>query len=170
MEHHLREDLAKQRAERKASVRQLMDKKSEVLTTYNTLFAPVVNFIQKYSTELNDYPIEFDAAFSIRKFPEHFFDYVGQQVSGSFYGKEAGMTRLNEIIESIDFADNDSIVSFPSTINHDLLVDRRDPAKPVAKNVADQIRKGHTEQELYNYLYGMEYVQPFFQLKIKLHE
>jgi ABC-type lipoprotein export system ATPase subunit len=166
VEHHLRDDLAKQRAERKALVRQLMDKKSEVLTTYNTLFAPVVNFIQKYSSELNYYPIEFDAAYSIRKFPEHFFDYVGQQVSGSFYGKEAGMTRLNETIESIDFADNDSIVSFPSTINHDLLVDRRDPAKPVAKNVADQIRKGHTEQELYNYLYGMEYVQPFFQLKM----
>lgn len=166
VDHHLREDLTKQRAARRASVKQLMDKKAEVLTTYNTLFAPVVDFIQKYSSELNDYPIEFDAAFSIRKFPEHFFDYVGQQVSGSFYGKEAGMTRLNEAIENIDISDIDSIVNFPASINGDLLVDRRDTTKLVAKNVADQIRKGHTQQELYNYLYGMDYVQPFFQLKM----
>lgn len=166
VDHHLREELTKHREARKASVRQLMDKKAEVLTTYNTLFAPVVDFIQNYSSELNDYPIEFDAAFLIRRFQEHFFDYVGQQVSGSFYGKEAGMTRLNEIIENIDISDIDSIVNFPSSINGDLLVDKRDTTKLVAKNVADQIRKGHTQQELYNYLYGMEYVQPFFQLKM----
>lgn len=166
VDHHLREDLTKQRAARRASVRQLMEKKAEVLTTYNTLFAPVVDFIQKYSSELNDYPIEFDAAYSIRKLPEHFFDYVGQQVSGSFYGKEAGMLRLNEAIENIDMQDIESIVDFPAAINGDLLVDKRDTTKIVAKNVADQIRKGHSQQELYNYLYGMEYVQPFFQLKM----
>lgn len=166
VDHHLREDLTKQRAARRALVRQLMEKKAEVLTTYNTLFAPVVDFIQKYSSELNDYPIEFDAAFSIRKLPEHFFDYVGQQVSGSFYGKEAGMLRLNEAIENIDMQDIESIVDFPAAINGDLLVDKRDTTKIVAKNVADQIRKGHSQQELYNYLYGMEYVQPFFQLKM----
>lgn len=166
VDHHLREDLSKQRTARRASVRQLMEKKAEVLTTYNTLFAPVVDFIQKYSSELNDYPIEFDAAFSIRKFPEHFFDYVGQQVSGSFYGKEAGMLRLNEAIENIDMQDIESIVDFPAAINGDLLVDKRDTTKIVTKNVADQIRKGHSQQELYNYLYGMEYVQPFFQLKM----
>jgi len=166
VDHHLREDLTKRREARKASVRQLMEKKAEVLTTYNTLFAPVVDFIQKYSSEFNDYPIEFDAAFSIRRFPEHFFDYVGQQVSGSFYGKEAGMTRLNEAIENIDISDIDSIVNFPSSINDDLLVDKRDTTKLVAKKVADQIRKGHSQQELYNYLYGMKYVQPFFQLKM----
>lgn len=166
VDHHLREDLVQLRTARSASVKQLMEKKAEVLTTYNMLFAPVVDFIQKYSSELNDYPIEFDAAFSIRKFPEHFFDYVGQQVSGSFYGKEAGMLRLNETIESIDITDIDSIVSFPLTINGDLLIDRRDLTKPVIKNVTDQIRKGHTQQELYNYLYGMDYVVPFFQLKM----
>ncbi len=166
VDHHLREDLSKQRIARRASVRQLMEKKAEVLSTYNTLFAPVVDFIQRYSSELNDYPIEFDAAFSIRKFPEHFFDYVGQQVSGSFYGKEAGMLRLNEAIESIDMQDIESIVNFPAVINGDLLADKRDSTKVVAKNVADQIRKGHSQQELYNYLYGMEYVQPFFQLKM----
>ncbi len=166
VEHRLRGDLSQLKTERHTSVVQLMNKKSEVLTTYNTLFAPVVEFIRKYSSELNDYPIEFDAAFSIRKFSEHFFDYIGQQVSGSFYGKEAGMTRLNEAIESIDLTSVDSIVAFPESINEDLLVDRRDASRPVAKNVADQLRKGHTQQELYSYMYGMDYVVPFFQLKM----
>ncbi len=166
VERRLQQDLSSLKAERHSSVVQLMKKKSEVLTTYNKLFAPVVDFIKRYSSELNDYPIEFDAAFSIRKFTEHFFDYVGQQVSGSFYGKEAGMTRLNESIESVDLSDINSIVAFPEHINSDLLFDRRDVSRPVAKKVADQLRKGHTQQELYSYIYGMDYVVPFFQLKM----
>lgn len=166
VEHRLQQDLSSLKAERHSSVIQLMKTKSEVLTTYNKLFAPVVDFIKKYSSELNDYPIEFDAAFSIRKFTEHFFDYVGQQVSGSFYGKEAGMTRLNESIESIDLSDIDSMADFPEHVNYDLLFDRRDASCPVAKKVVDQLRKGHTQQELYSYMYGMDYVVPFFQLKM----
>ena len=166
VEHRLQQDLSSLKADRHSAIVQLMRKKSEVLTTYNKLFAPVVDFITKYSSELNDYPIEFDAAFSMRKFTEHFFDYVGQQVSGSFYGKEAGMTRLNESIESIDMSNIDSIVAFPEHINSDLLFDRRDASRSVAKNVADQLRKGHTQQELYSYIYGMDYVVPFFQLKM----
>ncbi len=166
VEHRLRVDLSKLRTERHASVIQLMNKKSEVLTTYNTLFAPVVEFIRKYSSELNDYPIEFDAAFSIRKFSDHFFDYVGQQVAGSFYGKEAGMTRLNEAIEAIDLTNMDSIVAFSEGINDALLFDKRDTSRLVPKNVGEQLRKGHTQQELYSYMYGMDYVVPFFQLKM----
>lgn len=166
VEHRLRQDLTALYAERHSLLVQLMKKKSEVLTTYNTLFAPVVDFIKKYSSELNDYPIEFDAAFSVRQFTEHFFDYVGQQVSGSFYGKEAGMARLNESIESIVLSDIDSIVTFPEHVNDDLLFDKRDASRRSAKNVADQLRKGHTQQELYSYMYGMDYVVPFFQLKM----
>lgn len=166
VEHQLREDLALLRNERRSSVTRLMNKKAEVLSTYNVLFAPVVEFIQKYSSELNDYPIEFDAAFSIRKFSDHFFDFVSQQISGSFYGKEAGMTRLNELIEGIDLSSVDSIVAFPERVNDYLLLDRRDPMHPVTKLVSDQLRKGHTQQEIYAYLFGMDYVMPFFQLKM----
>ena len=166
VEHHLVADLRKLKNDRHASLVELMNKKAEVLTTYNRLFAPVVEFIQKYSAELNDYPIEFDAAFSVRKFSEHFFDYIGQQFSGSFYGKEAGMTRLNESIEAIDLSQVESIVAFPENINEALLHDKRDSQNPQIRNVADQLRKGHTQQELYAYMYGMDYVVPFFQLKM----
>ncbi len=166
VEHHLRTDLSQLRSERHTLLTQLMNKKSEVLTTYNILFSPVVEFIRKYSSELNDYPIEFDAAFSIRKFSEHFFDYISQQASGSYYGKEAGMTRINESIETVDLTNINSIVAFPEGINDDLLQDKRDASRIVVKNVADQLRKGHTQQELYSYMYGMDYVVPFFQLKM----
>ena len=76
------------------------------------------------------------------------------------------MTRLNEAIESINLSDIKSIVNFPLSINSDLLIDRRDTMKVIAKNVTDQIKKGHNQKELYDYLYEMDYVQPFFQLKM----
>lgn len=166
VDHQLKVDLNQLKTERETLVRVLMDKKSEVLSTYNTLFAPVVEFIKNYSSELNDYPIEFDADFTVRKFSEHFFDYVGQQVGGTFCGKEAGMIRLNEDIERIELNNIDSIVKFPSIINESLLFDKRDETRNIQKNVLDQLRKGHTQQELYDYLYGMDYIVPFFQLKM----
>ncbi len=43
-----------------------MQKKHQVLETYENLFAPVVKFIEDYHEELKDYPIEFDSTFSLR--------------------------------------------------------------------------------------------------------
>ena len=166
VEHHLNEDISKLRQERKGLVLSLITKKSEVLDTYNNLFAPVVEFIKEYSSEMNDYPIEFDASFSIRAFQEHFLDYISQQVAGTFYGKEGATLRLNNNIENVNLSDNDSIAEFPIIINDELLFDRRDESKEIARNVSNQIRKGYTQQEVYDYIYGMDYVVPSFQLKM----
>ena len=166
IDHQLNADLAQLRHERKELLLRLINKKSEVLETYNTLFAPVVEFTKEYSSEMNDYPIEFDASFSIKKITEQFFTFINQQTAGSFYGKEQGMTRLIDIIDSIDPDNVDSIIELPNTINDCLLYDRRESGNTIMKNVDSQLRKDYTWQDIYNFIYGLDYVVPFFQLKM----
>lgn len=166
IDHQLNADLAQLRHERKELLLRLINKKSEVLETYNTLFAPVVEFTKEYSSEMNDYPIEFDASFSIKKITEQFFTFINQQTAGSFYGKEQGMTRLIDIIDSIDPDNVDSIIELPNTINDCLLYDRRESGNTIMKNVDSQLRKDYTWQDIYNFVYGLDYVVPFFQLKM----
>lgn len=142
-----------------------MQKKRQVLDTYNSLFAPIVKFIQDYHEELKDYPIEFDSTFAIKNFEEKLFDYVSQQAAGSYYGKEQGLSRIKDNIDSVDVSSVQSIVDFAYLINNDLLFDKRD-GQNMERIVEAQLKKGHTKQELYDFIYGMDYVIPFFQLKM----
>ena len=137
-------------------------------TCYNALtrdeeYGP--KFIEEFHEELKDYPIQFDATFSIKDFGERFFDFVSQQASGSYYGKEQGASRLKENIDGINMSDIQQIVDFTALINHDLFHDKRD-GQCSCRIVEDQLKKGHTKQELYDFIYGMDYIIPFFQLKM----
>ena len=163
--HQLSSDLSSKKALRKQCVEELMQKKHQVLETYNNLFAPIVKFIQDYREELKGYPIEFDATFAIRNFGERLFDFISQQAAGSYYGKEQGASRLKENIDGVDMSNIQQIVDFASLINEDLLYDKRD-GQNSSRIVETQLKKGHTKQELYDFIYGMEYVIPFFQLKM----
>ena len=165
IEHQLAGELSTRLDLRRQYVNELMQKKRQVLDTYNSLFAPIVKFIQDYHEELKDYPIEFDSTFAIKNFEEKLFDYVSQQAAGSYYGKEQGLSRIKDNIDSVDVSSVQSIVDFACLINDDLLFDKRD-GQNMERIVEAQLKKGHTKQELYDFIYGMDYVIPFFQLKM----
>ncbi len=165
IDHNLTGDLSKKIKSRAELVEDLMQKKHLVLETYNTLFAPVVKFIDEYHDELRDYPIEFHSTFTIRNFGDKFFDFVSQQAAGSYYGKEQGQARIIANMDSVDLSDTQSIVNFARLINDDLLRDKRDGNNDL-RSVENQLKKGHTQQELYDFIYCMDYVSPFFQLKM----
>ena len=114
---------------------------------------------------MKDYPIEFDATFAIRDFNERLFDFISQQAAGSYYGKEQGASRLKDNIDGVDMSNIQQIVDFACLTNHDLLFDKRE-GQNGSKIVEAQLKKGHTKQELYDFIYGMDYVIPFFQLKM----
>lgn len=166
IERHLANDIESLKVIRKQEINKLVNKKSEVLRIYNNLFAPIVKFVEEYKDALKDYPIEFDATFAIRGFEDYFFDFVNQQIAGSFYGKEQGLMRVKDNIENINLLDLDSIIEFPSSINEALQYDKRDGANNALRNIEAQLKKGHTKQDLYDYIYSMDYIVPFFQLKM----
>ena len=145
IEHQLAGELSTRLDLRRQYVNELMQKKRQVLDTYNSLFAPIVKFIQDYHEELKDYPIEFDSTFAIKNFEEKLFDYVSQQAAGSYYGKEQGLSRIKDNIDSIDVSSVQSIVDFACLINDDLLFDKRD-GQNMERIVESQLKKGHTKQ------------------------
>jgi ABC-type lipoprotein export system ATPase subunit len=165
IDHQLSADLSVAINSRKQYLIELIDKKHQVLETYNSLFAPIVKFIRDYHDELKDYPIEFDASFTIRNFGEKLFDFISQQSAGSYYGKEQGAARIKENIDGADMNDTESLVNFACLTNDDLLHDKRD-GQNCNRVVEAQLKKGYTKQELYDYIYNMDYVIPFFQLKM----
>ncbi len=166
IEQRLPEELENLKEERKWEVLTLISKKAEILETYRNLFEPIVRFIEKYNEFLRDYPIEFNAMFSIKDFEAHFFDYVSQQPAGSFCGIEQGAMRIKRMIDNVDFLDWNSIANFPIHINENLQHDKRDGNCNAPRSINNQLKIGHDRQQLYDYIYSLDYLVPSFQLKM----
>lgn len=158
-------DLNSALEDRIKSVNELVEKKKQILDTYAILYKPVVQFINENKDILEDFPIDIKSTFVIDNFSEKFFDFVNQNVSGSFYGKETGLQKIKSLCELVDFSNNESIVNFVKELNDSLMYDLREDNKP-SRDVESQLKKGHSKLELYDFIYCLSYIKPLFQLQM----
>lgn len=154
-------DLENAKSERKQSVITLITKKREEIEKRSSLYEPVSAFINRTS-DLDNYSMKLDASFIFDGI-ENFFDFINQRNAGSFCGKEQGTLRLKEIQEVVNLSDNESIYSFAESLNNALMKDEKNDK---TYDIKSQIRDSHTQSELYNFIYGLDYIKPLFQLKL----
>lgn len=150
---------------RKKLILSLLYKKREELNKRAILYQPVSDFIHKYNEVLKDYPISIDAVFIFDGI-EKLFDIVSHQSSGTFYGKDNGMLKLRDMKSTVDLTSNDSIYTFASSLNEALKKDLRDTDNIVEKDVKSQLKKDYSIKDLYDFIYGLEYIKPLFELKL----
>lgn len=156
-------DLLKLEEKRRNLVIQLLKLKRKEADVYARLYQPVTEFIKQYEKRLVDYPIKLNASLVIRGIQEQFFDFVSQAAAGSFYGREPGMVRLKNEVANVDADDEQELLSFSEQLCLWLKNDYRNEEQTPRK-VKDQLKSGHTVQGLYDYIFQMRYVEPFFQL------
>ena len=86
------------------------------------------------------------------------------QVQVLFNGKEQGFNRLNDEIDHVDFNDSSAILHFTNNINTLLLSDVRDNMNNQERDIESQLKKGHTKQELYDYIYQFRLYTAIFSI------
>lgn len=150
-------------SERRKLVIAMLENRKKILDIYKKLYEPVTSFISEYHERLKDYPIEINASFINRDFTNRFFDMVSQAAAGSFYGKEAGMASANALITEMKYNSSEEISQFAEEVCNMLKEDFRDN-KRTPRKVDDQLKSGHDKVELYDFIFQMEYIKPFFQL------
>lgn len=146
-------------------VNDLIEKKRQRLYTYATLYRPVEQFINNNEDILKDFPIKVESTFIFENFSENFLNFINQNISGSFCGKEAGLQRIKSLCEVVDFSKNESIINFVREINTGLMCDLREDGKP-PRNLEAQLTKGHSKIDLYDFIYCLSYIKPLFQLQM----
>ena len=156
-------DLSQLQEKRKSFVKSLLALKRKKVDVFSRLYKPITDFIKLYEKRLEDYPISLNASLVIRGLQEQFFDYVSQGASGTFYGRESGMVRLKSAVENVDADDEEQLLEFAEQLARWMKNDyRSDDHAP--RKVKDQLKGGHTVQDLYDFIFQMRYVEPFFQL------
>lgn len=162
IDEQLSADLSEAYEKRRSLVLDLLSRKRDELNIRSELYKPVSSFIESNS-DLENYSMTLDASF-IFDGVENFFDYINQRNSGTFCGKEQGIMRMKELQETVSLTEDASIYDFAWSLNDALFHDVRNGNSSC--DIKTQIKDSHNQLELYDFIYGLDYIEPLFQLKL----
>ncbi len=164
-------ELTTAKEERTRVSKEIFAKKVTLATFYDSVKKSIDGEIEKYSEELGDYDISIEASLRFDKtFFDEFFRFVNQAVKGSFYGTEDGKSVLKRIVEEVTNWQNEKMVmSFLDSVTANIDTDKRVglPANEnKARGVFKQMKQGKEPVDLYDYIFGFDYLETKYDLKV----
>lgn len=161
----LQNDLKTKYEERNELLRNLFQKKIDLMSIKEDLYQPVTEFINKIKELKTRYDVQIDAMLEMQLFENRFLAFINQGKSGSFFGKEDGYQRLSEIREKANLNSAEGLIAFTDELVENLKLDKREDGN-IPINVGTQLSKGKTTNELYDYVFHLDYVEPIYNLKL----
>lgn len=158
------ESLPKQRkglhVKRVDITKQIFDILNEQRGKREDLFKPVQQLIQDNKLIRDEYKLQFIAELDCA--PElicnQLFSLVKQN-SGEFRGEVESMGLVKHLLDNYDLNSKKSLVEFVTELH-----DKLENAANGEVGIHSLLRKGHSENEVYDYLFGLEYLQPRYTL------
>lgn len=156
--------IAVQRKVRTSLVLEIFQSKEQLLTDYRKLYSPVQEFIDQHPVSTENGALQFFASIAVDGFVKDLLDMIHQGRKGSFQGENEGRDRLRELVSGSDFSTEVGVQNFLTNVQEHLEQDKRDKGgKPV--RLRDQLIENVSPQDVYNYLYGLSYLKPRFELR-----
>ena len=161
----LQQDLTSQLDSRKNLTEQLFTKKFALLEIRRDLFQPVTQFISEFKELQEKYDVKLDVALELRSFADNFFTFVNQNRIGTFNGKEEGYKKLMDITERAHFDSVEGVLLFTDEILDALTHDKRNAGNNSVP-IRTQLKSGKELNELYDFLFNYDFLQPVYNLKL----
>jgi hypothetical protein len=157
------QDLAERR---RAKAREIYAEIARLADTYRVIYRPVQDFSSSHPLISE----RFGLNFSVTILPsgdlaDRFFGIVHRGVSGSFCGMEEGEAVFKSLIDRHDFSQEAGALAFAEDVLEHLTQDKRE-VREVAVNVARQLRKGQAIEDLYDFIYSFENLEPRYNLNL----
>jgi hypothetical protein len=151
------------REERNQLVAKIFAAKSELLDSFRELYRPVQEFMAEEGFTEEVSALSFDAEIAVDGLEDGILDLIHQGRRGSFQGEQEGRERLRALIKSHDFSSAEGVASFLADIGDHLVHDVRNKDRPVV-NLEAQLMRGATVESVYDFLFGLGYLEPRFKL------
>ena len=158
------------RQQRAALTREIYKEIKKLSEAYRRLYRPVQEFVERQKISSEGIPLSFQVAIVEEGFTETFLEKINRQVRGTFSGIEESNTLLRRRLQTVDFDNEDSVVSFVEEMYSSLHSDKRPSAADAGVRVSDQIRTGETPLSVYDYLYSLSFLTPRYTLRYGGHE
>jgi len=154
-------ELQVKRVEISVSILEALQRRAVVL---RELFAPVQALIDDEPAIREALGVRFSVRFSFDAFATRLFDYV-KQSSGSFVGLEESKAFALSLIAKHDLSDPDGLRAFLSEVDTALNFDIRSSVRR-AVPLSSILRADRSAADLYDFLYGLSYVDLSYGLML----
>jgi len=156
--------LGEKKQEREGLVKEIFLAKRELLSAYRRLYSPVQTFIDEHPVSQNQEPLQFHASMAVDGLEDGLLGMIHQGRQGSFQGEKEGRERLRDLIAESDFGSEEGVLEFLDDIIDYLTHDKQDDEnRPV--RVKDQLLQKRTPKDIYDFLFGLTYLKPRFELR-----
>ena len=161
------ERLRTARVERQRIAKEVFSRKRGLTQFYNAVKQSIGTEIAKCREDLGEYDISIEAGLRFHlSFPEEFLRYINQSAVGSFRGQEEGRAMLRGFTDQVsDWEDEAQVFAALDAIVEALHADKREEPAP-RRDVFKQMKGQKTVQDLYDYLFGFDYVGTKYDLKV----
>jgi ABC-type lipoprotein export system ATPase subunit len=145
-------------------VRRLHEQIGKTVAEYRRLYEPVQRFVHSAANMEMPLPLAFNVRIAEEGFQEDFLSRINRQTRGTFSGIDESNQLIHSILRETDFGDPDATVRFVNRIEDMLHVDRREDGRGNEMQPSDQLRKGNELNDVYDFLFGLNYLQPRYSL------
>lgn len=154
-------ELRERRVQLSSSILLTLHKRAETL---KGLFAPVQALVNNEPQIREVLGVRFSVRFSFDAFATQLFDFIKQNV-GSFVGLEESKTMTKRLLAAHDLSTEVGLAAFLEQVDDALTHDvRGGQRRPVP--LATLLRADRTVAQLYDFLYGLEYVDLSYGLTL----
>jgi len=164
------ERLRAARTAREGISKEVFAKKRALTQFYNAIKQSIDSEIAKCREQLGEYDISIEAGLRLNpSFFDEFLKFINQNAVGSFRGHEEGRAMVRRLTDSVtDWEDEQQVFEELGTIVEALHTDRREDVSPpnAPRDVFKQIKGQKPVQELYDYLFGFDYLATKYDLKV----
>lgn len=151
-------------SDRKELCRWIVLAKRKLLDRYRELYEPVQKSINDGMISGESAGLEIRAVLTHSGFADGLLAYIHQGRAGSFYGEIDGRSLADRLVREAAFDDLDGVLGFVEQIMDHLRYDRRE-GRGTKMLVESQLLQHRELEDLYSFLYGLEYLRPTFELR-----
>ncbi len=134
--------------------------------SYRRLYSPVQDFIQRHKALAESIKLSFDVRISEKNLVDSLSDWINKGRSGSFQGAEEGTAKIKELVKRNAFDSPEGVEAFLNEFMQALKNDVRQD-KPRPMSTRSQLRSQRTAEGFYDFLFGLDYLEPQYALKME---
>ncbi|MBU1627303.1 hypothetical protein KKB18_08045 [bacterium] len=161
---HLPEKIEELKTEQSKISMEIHAEKLAQAMVYRKLYGPVQQFIDSHDLATDKLKLEFRVELLNENFADRLLELLAQNRRGSFMGVDEGRAKVERLIQLAKWDDPESVRIFLDNVNQALHTDQRDSTS-TSVQLKDQIARGKKVDDVFDLLYGLEYISPKYILR-----
>jgi len=156
--------LERERISRREKAVEIFSEVQRLVAIHRELYQPVQDFIASHDLTKERYNLHFQVQIVQHGFADRFLSMINQGMRGAYHGTEEGRIAVDNLLACHALNDESDLLAFLDEVMHSL---QFDPATAnQSMSVKRQLKKSTAPQLLYDFIFGLSYLQPKYELTL----